>query len=678
MKKRILVTSGLLYANGAMHFGHIAGNFLPADCYARFQRLLGHEVLYITGSDEYGVAVTFAAEREGRTPQEQVDCYHGINAKLLDMMQISCDHFSRTTCAHHAEPTQRFFLDLVEKGYVEKRKTNQLYSEQDQKFLADRYVEGTCPKCGFEQARGDECPSCGASYEATDLKNPISKLTRAKLVSKETEHWFLLLDAFKEQLVHWIESKPWKANVKNFAKAYLDNLKPRAITRDATWGVSLPAPYDEPGKVFYVWFDAPIGYISAAMEWATLQGNPEQWKTFWLDEKTEYAQFMGKDNIFFHSIWFPAMIFGQKQPFKQVDHLWANEFFKLEGRQFSKSDGWYIDLETFLSKYSSDQARYALAANAPETSDSEFTWKDFQSRCNADLVGKWGNLVNRVLVFAHRFCQGQVPKRSQLDTRDQEFVHQLAQLATQAKESFQGAHLRQAVRTVMEIAQAGNIYFDAKKPWVLAKDQASHDQLATTIALCLQCLKQLALFSFPIIPEAAAKLWKMLGCEKPIDQVALDEELNIELPAEQQLQEPTVLFRKIEDTEIEKEEAALYQSSQPATKVEPLKDQVTFEDFTKLDLRVGKVLQAERLKKSKKLLHLQVDIGNEVRSIVSGIYPSYQPEELAGRSVVVVANLKPAKLMGVLSEGMILATEVEEGLQLASPGEGALPGQVVS
>ncbi|HSX03948.1 MAG TPA: methionine--tRNA ligase, partial [Rhabdochlamydiaceae bacterium] len=392
MPQKILITSALPYANGPLHFGHIAGAYLPGDCYARFQRLLGNDVLYICGSDEYGVAITLSAELAKRTPKEHVDIYHHMIQDFFKKLDLSFDHYSRTTWSGHVADVQEFFLDLLKNGFIEEKITDQLYSEEDRRFLADRYVVGTCPKCGFEEARGDECQKCGSSYEATDLKNPRSKLTGHKLVLKPTKHWFLRFDLFKDRLASWIMQKHWKSNVLNFAKSYIEDLHPRAITRDSDWGVPIPLKGTE-GKVFYVWFDAPIGYISATRDWAQTKDKPEAWKEYWFDPDTKLVQFIGKDNIPFHAVFFPAMTMGQDKPYKLVDELPANEFLNLEGRQFSKSEGWYIDLDDFFKQFSADQIRYYLAANAPESQDAEFSWKDFQARCNSELLGKFGNLA---------------------------------------------------------------------------------------------------------------------------------------------------------------------------------------------------------------------------------------------------------------------------------------------
>jgi len=540
--KKILVTAALPYANGPLHFGHIAGAYLPSDCYARFQRLMGNDVLYICGSDEYGMAITLTAEQAGRTPQEHVDLYHGVISNFFKTLNLSFDHYSRTTTPFHKAPVHQFFLDLLKNGYIEEQETWQLYSETEKRFMADRYVLGTCPKCGFPDARGDECPKCGASFEATDLINPRSKLTGSPLTTKQTKHWFLLLDKFKDKLAAWVETKNWKPNVINFLKTYIKELKPRAITRDIEWGLPVPLPGAD-GKVLYVWFDAVIGYISASQEWAHLKGEPDLWKKYWEDKNTKLVQFLGKDNIPFHAVIFPAMIMGQNEPLILVDELPANEFYNLEGRQFSKSDGWYIDLEDFFTKYTADQIRYAIAANAPETQDSEFTWKDFQLRCNSELVGKLGNFINRVLVFAKKNAEGKVPESGPLQAIDEQFILDTKNLLEEIKTSYETFRLRRASQILMELAQKGNVYFDAKKPWSAAKDPAEVHSMRTTIALCLEAIRALALMASPLMPESAAKIWAMLGLK---GEVSFDKGIQ----GGQVLGEPAILFRKIEDAEI--------------------------------------------------------------------------------------------------------------------------------
>lgn len=674
--KKVLITSALPYANGPLHFGHIAGAYLPADCFARFMRLDGADVLYICGSDEHGVAITLSAEQAKRTPKEHVDLFHEVNRKFFEKLQISFDHFSRTTWPGHIPTTQQFFKDLKENGYIEEKITQQLYSEQDKRFLADRYVVGICPKCGFTEARGDECQRCGASYEATDLKEPRSKITGSKLILKPTLHWFLRFDMFKDKLAKWLETKAWKSNVLNFAKTYVDELRERAITRDGDWGIPVPLA-EAKGKIFYVWFDAPIGYISATKEWAEKIGKPDAWKEYWLNADTRYVQFIGKDNIPFHAVFFPAMVMGQNQPYKLVDDLPANEFYNLEGRQFSKSEGWTIDLETFFQKFTVDQIRYTIAANAPETQDAEFTWKDFQMRCNAELLGKYGNLANRVLVFAATHCKGIVPHHAKQDP----VLKEAEEIAARIREAFTTFHLRRASQLIMELAHIGNVYFDAKKPWQLSKDPSTHAEMESVIYNCLECLKILAIVSFPIIPDTAEHLWKLLGQSEPIR--SWEEQIKKPLKAGQVLPPPVHLFAKVEDEVIEKEIEKLkglkpMQTPEVSTPPAPLKEPITIDDVRKLDLRVGQILEAVRIPKSKKLLKLTVDLGFEKRSVVAGIGDKLEDiNTLLNQKVVIVANLKPALLMGVESQGMLLAADTTLGIELPN-FERALPGSPVT
>lgn len=677
MKQKILITSALPYANGELHFGHIAGAYLPADCFARFSRLMGQDVLYICGSDEYGVAITLSAELAKRSYQEHVDLYHEKIQEFFKVLGISFDHYSRTTSPYHKEVVEQFYNDLKANGHIEERETDQLYSTEDKKFLADRYVVGTCPKCGFEQARGDECGKCGASFEAVDLKNPRSKITGAPLCLKKTRHQFLLFDHFKEPLEAFLKSKLWKSNVIHFAKHYVEDVKPRAITRDLEWGVKVPS--DE-NKVFYVWFDAPIGYITATKEWAAKAGSSEKWKDYWLDPQTKYVQFVGKDNIPFHAVFFPAMVMGQNTPYKLVDDLVANEFYNLEGKQFSKSEGWVIDLADFFNRFQADQIRYAIAANAPETGDSEFTWKDFQNRTNSDLVGKFGNFVNRVLVFVQNNLQGKIPPTHPLEEIDHRFINDMHRLMGEIEESFASYRIRKASQLLMELASVGNTYFDLKSPWKDAKAEGRAPFMQTTLGLCLECVKCLAIAAFPLMPQISDKIWQMLGFNTPLREWKKERETPLKEGL--LLSKPSILFQKIEDAVIEQEETKLKSLSQGnAEKKEvsfaPLKESVSIEDVHKIDLRVGIILKASKVPKSKKLLLLEVDIGFETRSILSGISLRYEPEELVGKKVVVVANLKPAKLMGIESQGMLLAGSMDPHLELLTV-EQLPPGSEVS
>lgn len=672
--EKILITAALPYANGPLHFGHIAGAYLPGDCYARFQRLKGNDVLYICGSDEHGVAITLSADMAQRTPKEHVDIFHKIIQDFFHQLGLSFDHYSRTTWPGHVPTTQDFYHALNQKGLIEERTENHLYSEQEKRFLADRYVVGTCPKCGYEEARGDECQRCASVYEATDLKNPRSKLTGSSLILKPSAHLYMRFDKFKEQLTEWIKKKCWKENVIHFAMQYINDLKPRAITRDSDWGVPVPA---YPGKVFYVWFDAPIGYVSATKEWAEKIGKPDRWKDYWFDPKCKLVHFIGKDNIPFHAVFFPAMLMGQDLPYKLPDEVPANEFYMLEGRQFSKSEGWYIDLQDFFSRYTADQARYAIAANAPETADSDFSWKDFQMRCNAELLGKFGNFVNRVLVFAKQHCGGIVPK---LTRHNDPFIKEISALVDLAAQSFEKFHLRKASQVLMELAQAGNVFFDAHKPWILLKDPAKKEELDSVIALSIECAKNLALIAAPIVPDTAQKIWQMLGFSGQIAKGNWEKIHSQPVPVGQKLGEPVILFRKVEDFEIEEQIEKLgkiVKKMETTTAVQPLKPQVIYDDFAKLDFRVAQILEAVKVPKSKKLLKLLIDLGFEKRTIVSGIALSYEPEQLIGKKVVIVANLAPATIMGIESQGMVIAAHSGDLLELPQI-QNLAPGSVIS
>ncbi|MFI5334233.1 MAG: class I tRNA ligase family protein, partial [Chlamydiales bacterium] len=516
-------------------------------------------------------------------------------------------------------------------------------------------------------------------YEATDLLSPRSKITGKALTLRPTKHWFLRFDHFKEELAVWLATKKWKPNVLNFAKAYAEDLKPRAITRDAEWGVPVPLP-DTKGKVLYVWFDAPIGYISATKEWAEKKGDRDAWKPFWLDRETKYVQFIGKDNIPFHAVFFPAMEMGQGVPYNLVNELPANEFYNLEGKQFSKSEGWYIDLETFFQKFTADQIRYTIAANAPESQDAEFTWKDFQMRCNGELLGKYGNLASRVLVFIQNHREQKAPGKGALQPVDREFLLKIEMLMEEIAKAYEGFHLRRASQLVMELAHVGNVYFDAKKPWVLLKDPTRHAEMDTALACCLECLKALAIVSSPLIPDTAERLWKLLGFEFSMTIKTWEKLMGEEISSGKTLPQPAHLFAKIEDELIEQEIKKLEILKQPiaAAPTVQLKDQISIDDVRKLDLRVGEILSAERVPKSKKLLKLSVDLGFEKRTIIAGIGEKLEDLSLLiGKKIPVVANLKPATLMGIESQGMLLAADTALGIELPALRD-ALPGTAVT
>ncbi|MCH9612472.1 MAG: Methionine--tRNA ligase [Chlamydiia bacterium] len=666
-KQTKLITAALLYANGTAHPGHFAGCYLPADIYARAMRCMGHDVLYICGSDEFGLAIELSAEQERRTPRDHVDHYYKLNKELFEKYRIGFDHFSRTTWPGHAKVTVEFFEDLLRNGYIEKKESNQLYSEAENRFLADRYVEGTCPSCGFEKARGDECPSCAKTFEATDLINPISKVTRSKLSTRQTTHWYLKLDAFKEQLSKFMHARGWKSSVVNYLQSYVDDLHPRAITRDTQWGIPVPLP-EADGKVFYVWFDAPIGYISASMDWSEKIGDPDAYKRFWLNDQAELTHFIGKDNIMFHGLLFPCMIMGQDRPYKLVDHIPANEFLTYEGRQFSKSEGWTIDLFDFLNRYPADYMRFVLASIAPENQDSEFRWKDFQTRINSELIGKFGNLCNRVLTFIYNKRGGIVPQCGELNEDDKQLISDAKRILSQMKESYSSYRVREAVAGFMELCSIGNIYFDHNQPWKLIKDDDQSERLDTMLYCSLSLLKTIAQMAFPLLPDTMERLWKQLGQKSSLKECRWDESQFAPLEFGMPLPKPETLFARVEDEQVALEEKQLQERLSQVNQVVEQVPEIAFDDFTKVDMRIGVILEAEELPKSKKLLKFQVKVGDRTHQIVSGIKHCYpNPQELIGKKVIVVANLKPAKLMGTLSEGMILASGEGDNIRLIHP-----------
>jgi methionyl-tRNA synthetase len=685
MKKKILITAALPYANGPLHFGHIAGAYLPADCYARFERIIGNDVLYVCGSDEYGVAITLSAEKANRSPKEHVDIFHKVNEDFFKKLNISFDFFSRTTNEEHEKLSQEFFLDLLKNGYIEEKTENHLYSEKENKFLADRYVLGTCPKCGYEKARGDECVKCGASYEAKDLKNPVSAISGSKLIFKPSKHWYLRFDKFKEKLSSWISKKKWKSNVLQFAKNYIDDLKPRAITRDSTWGVPLPIK-DTKGKVLYVWFDAPIGYISITKQFAKTKNDAHLFEKFWLDPDTKLVNFIGKDNIPFHAVFFPAMVMGQNKNYKLVDDLPANEFLLLEKKQFSKSNNWYIDLEKFFKNFDTDQLRYYLASINPENSDSDFYLDDFMKKSNSDLVGKLGNFAHRCLTFLQNNCDGKIPLMDDLEEVDKVFLKKINILVDDSYHAYQNYQLRKASLIMMELSDLANAYFDGKKPWK-AKKENNIKHMNDTIATCLYAVKNIALISYPIIPTSANKIWHQLGFAEDISSLDWFSIKEMQMLAGKKLPSPTPVFKKIEENQIQelkmdlnndKNLPEIKKENLPALESIPsLKDRISYDDFEKLDFRVGLVTQATKIEKSKKLLKLEVDIGFEKRTIVSGIAKEIEIEQIIGKKVIVLANINKTTIMGVESNGMILAANDDKLFEIPYL-DSLSPGSIVS
>ncbi|ACY48455.1 methionine--tRNA ligase [Rhodothermus marinus] len=691
---RILVTAALPYANGPIHIGHLAGAYLPADLYCRYQRLKGRDVLFICGSDELGVAILMRALEEGTTPQAIVDRYHPMIRDSFARFGMSFDYYGRTTSPVHFETSQDFFRRLDEKGVFKLKTEKQLYDPEAGIFLADRFVRGTCPICGYEDAYGDQCERCGSSLSPTDLINPRSVLSNATPELRETTHWYLPLGDFQPKLEAWIATHPeWKPNVLGQVRSWLQQgLRDRAVTRDIPWGVPVPEDVARrhgvpaEGKVLYVWFDAPIGYISATREWAQQKGDPEAWRRYWQDERTRLIHFIGKDNIVFHCLMFPAMLMAHGE-FVLPDNVPANEFLNLEGRKLSTSRGWAVWLHEYLEEFPPDLLRYALATMLPETRDADFSWKEFQQRVNAELADILGNFVHRTLTFAQRFAERRVPPLRNPRSVDEEVLRELATFPERIGSAYEQFRFREAVQETMNLARLGNKYFNDTEPWHTRKTDPQ--ACANTIHVSLQICAALGILMEPVLPFAAARLREMLRLEGVRSstpggegQLGWDDAARPLLPEGHEIGRPEILFTKIEDEVIERQIARLEaRAQQAAAKTDgppyaPLKPEIVYDDFDRLDLRVGRVEKAERVPKSKKLLRLEVDLGFEKRQILAGVAEQMAPEDLEGRRVVVVANLKPRKMMGLESQGMLLMAEDREGRLVPVTAESE-PGAVV-
>lgn len=664
---RYTITAALPYTNGAIHIGHLAGVYVPADIYARYLRLVGKDVIFICGSDEHGVPITIKAKKEGVTPQDIVDKYHAIIKTSFEDFGISFDNYSRTTAPVHHETAQEFFTTLYDKGEFIEEITEQLYDEKANQFLADRFVTGTCPKCGNEEAYGDQCENCGTSLNATDLINPKSTISGNVPTLKKTKHWFLPLDKHEAFLREWIlegHKKDWKPNVYGQVKSWIDDgLRPRAVTRDLDWGIPVPLK-DAEGKVLYVWFDAPIGYISSTKEWAERVG--KDWEPYWRDKNTKLVHFIGKDNIVFHCIIFPAMLKAEGS-FILPDNVPANEFLNLEGNKLSTSKNWAVWLPDYLKDFPNQQdvLRYALTANAPETKDNDFTWKDFQARNNNELVAIFGNFINRVVVLTDKYYNGMAPEPSEFSAVDEETMAAVRAYPNVIASSIERYRFREASQELLNLARLGNKYLADEEPWKLVKTDETRTK--TIMFVALQIASALATLSEPFLPFTADKLKTMLHIKSgeaynSWTDIASKKTL---LPTGHQIGKAELLFSKIEDDAIQKQLDKLMASklSNEAAnkKVAPQKDTITFEDFSKLDMRVGTILEAEKMPKANKLLVLKVDTGIDVRTIVSGIAESFTAEEIIGKRVTVLVNLAPRTLRGVESQGMILMTESEDG-----------------
>ena len=680
--KRYTITAALPYTNGPIHIGHLAGVYVPADIYARYLRLIGKDVAYISGSDEHGAAIPMRAKKEGVSPQVIIDKYHGIIKKSFIDFGISFDNYSRTSSKIHHETASDFFTKMYNDGEFIEEVSAQLYDAEANQFLADRFVVGTCPKCGFEESYGDQCESCGTSHNATDLINPKSAITGNIPTVKETKHWFLPLDKHEDFLRKWIlegHKKDWKPNVYGQVKSWVeDGLRPRAVTRDLDWGIPVPLEGAD-GKVLYVWFDAPIGYISSTKEWAAREG--KNWEDYWKKEDTKMVHFIGKDNIVFHCIIFPSMLKAHGD-YILPDNVPANEFLNLEGNKLSTSKNWAVWLHEYLEEFPNQQdvLRYTLTANAPESKDNDFTWKDFQAKNNNELVAIFGNFINRVVVLTNKYYNGIVPEPNDFSEIDEDVLAAIKEFPLTIGKSIERYRFREASQELMSLARLGNKYLADEEPWKVIK--LDEERVKTIMYVALQISAALAVVSEPFLPFSATKLKNILNISASLSWEDVTEN-TVLLPATHQINKAELLFSKIEDKEIEAQVeklAATKIANEQENKVTaPQKETIEFEDFTKLDIRVGTILEAEKVAKTKKLLKLKVDVGIDIRTIVSGIAESFSPEEIIGLQVSVLVNLAPRKIRGVESQGMILMTDTPDGkLAFVAPTKEVKNGQAVS
>ncbi len=659
--KRYTITSALPYANGPIHIGHLAGVYVPADIYARYLRSKGEDVLFIGGSDEHGVPITIKARKEGVSPQDIVDRYHNIIKKSFEEFGISFDVYSRTSAPIHHETASTFFKKLYADGKFIEKTNEQYYDEETNTFLADRYITGTCPHCGYEKAYGDQCESCGTSLSPLELINPKSALSGNVPVLKETKHWYLPLDQYEDFLKEWIlegHKKDWKTNVYGQVKSWIDQgLKPRAVTRDLSWGVKVPVE-DAEGKVLYVWFDAPIGYISASREWSKRTG--KEWEPYWKSDDSKLVHFIGKDNIVFHCIVFPVMLRAEGS-YILPDNVPANEFLNLENDKISTSRNWAVWLHEYLSEFpgKQDVLRYVLTANAPETKDNDFTWRDFQARNNNELLAIFGNFVNRTLVLTKKYFDGKVPSRHELQDIDKKTLDSLRTFPEKIAGSIDRYRFREALGEMMNLARLGNKYLTDNEPWKIFKTDP--ERVETILNISLQIAANLSIVAEPFLPFSVEKLLGMLNMKPLKWAVAGSADL---LQANHQLGKPTFLFEKIEDAEVEKQVQKLLdtkKANEAAAPATPQKEEITYDDFVKMDIRTGTILEAEKVPKTKKLLKLKIDTGIDQRTVVSGIAEYFTSEQIVGKQVSILVNLAPRKLRGIVSQGMILMAEDKDG-----------------
>ena len=680
--KRYTITAALPYTNGPIHIGHLAGVYVPADIYARFLRLTGKDVAYICGSDEHGVAIPMRAKKEGVSPQDIIDKYHGIIKQSFVDFGISFDNYSRTSSKIHHETASEFFTKMHNDGEFIEEVSAQLYDAEANQFLADRFVVGTCPKCNFEESYGDQCESCGTSHNATDLINPKSSITGNVPSLKETKHWFLPLDKHEAFLREWVlegHKKDWKPNVYGQVKSWVeDGLRPRAVTRDLDWGIPVPVEGGE-GKVLYVWFDAPIGYISSTKEWAAREG--KNWEDYWKKDDTKLVHFIGKDNIVFHCIIFPSMLKAHGD-YILPENVPANEFLNLEGNKLSTSKNWAVWLHEYLEEFPGQQdvLRYTLTANAPESKDNDFTWKDFQAKNNNELVAIFGNFINRVVVLTNKYYTGEVPLPGAFTEIDEDVLAAVKEFPNTIGKSIERYRFREASQELMNLARLGNKYLADEEPWKVIKVDATRVQ--TIMYVASQISAALAVVSEPFLPFTSTKLKTILNIDKSLSWSDIHEK-EVLLAAKHQINKAELLFTKIEDksieAQLEKLLATKRSNAQEKKVVAPQKEVIDFEGFSKLDLRVGTIIAAEKVAKTKKLLQLKVDVGIDIRTIVSGIAESFSPEDIIGQQVSVLVNLAPRKIRGVESQGMILMTDTPDGkLAFVAPERSIKNGQEVS
>ena len=676
--KRTLVTCALPYANGPVHIGHLAGVYVPADIYVRYLRMRGEDVLYVCGSDEHGVPITIKARQQGCSPQDIVDKYHAIIDDSFKSLGINFDVYGRTSSKVHEQTSSEFFRKLYDEGKFITRESEQYYDPEAKTFLADRYIVGTCPKCGAEGAYGDQCEKCGCTLSPDELINPKSKLSGAEPIKKKTTHWYLPLEQYEPWLREWILEghKEWRSNVYGQVKSWLDGgLQPRAVTRDLDWGVPVPVEGAE-GKVLYVWFDAPIGYISN-----TKQLLPDTWEQWWKSPDTKLVHFIGKDNIVFHCIVFPSMLKAYGDGYVLPENVPANEFLNLEGDKISTSRGWAVWAHEYVKDFpgKEDVLRYVLTANAPETKDNDFSWKDFQTRNNSELVAIFGNFVNRAIVLTHKYFGGKVPAAGSLEDIDRQTLAEVPALKASIEADIEGYRFREALKDAMSIARLGNKYISDTEPWKVAKTDM--DRVATILNVSLQICADLAVAFEPFTPFAAARLRRML-CAEDLGWEVLGRPTI--LPAGHAIAEPELLFAKIEDAEIQvqldrldaiRKEREAAEKAEAAKVVAPQKDECSFEDFEKMDIRTATVLEAERVPKTDKLLKLTIDTGIDKRTIVSGIAEYYAPEDMLGKQICILANLAPRKIRGIESKGMILMARQGDGkMRFITPAEALVNG----